>query len=105
MASALQTQFLNEVIDGIVAAYKRLDHILKDIPIGLADKEKMKEKLRDELSGVAFGICVILDGGSGLADNGLIRIIDEEGNTFDRNLHEIILYMLDKRLDEGNVKL
>jgi hypothetical protein len=34
---------------------------------------------------------VILDGGSSLADHGLVRVIDDEGQTFDRFLHEICL--------------
>jgi hypothetical protein len=42
-----------------------------------------------ELRGLYHGLFVILDGGSGLADEGLIGVVDEDGETFDRFLHEI----------------
>jgi hypothetical protein len=45
--------------------------------------------IRDALQGLFHGILVIFDGGTRLADQGLVRIIDEDGVAFDRFLHEI----------------
>ena len=45
--------------------------------------------IRDELRGLYHGILVMFDGGTVLSDLGLIRIVDEAGRPFDRNLHEI----------------
>lgn len=41
-----------------------------------------------ELRGLYHGLFVILDGGTALADEGLVRIFDEDGIEFDRFLHE-----------------
>ena len=35
------------------------------------------------------GILVTFDGGSALAEKGLIRIVDENDDAFDRHLHEL----------------
>ncbi|MDB5384928.1 MAG: hypothetical protein JWM11_574 [Planctomycetaceae bacterium] len=45
--------------------------------------------IEEELRGLYHGLFVIFDGGTVLADDGLIQIIDEEGLEFDRFLHEI----------------
>lgn len=44
--------------------------------------------LEHELRGLYHGIFVVLDGGSVLADEGLISIVDDSGERFDRFLHE-----------------
>jgi hypothetical protein len=44
--------------------------------------------IEDELRGLYHGLFVILDGGSALADEGLVSVIDEDGVKFDRSLHE-----------------
>jgi hypothetical protein len=45
----------------------------------------------DELRGLYHGLLVILDGGSSLANEGLVSIVDEEGQAFDHFLHEICM--------------
>jgi hypothetical protein len=45
--------------------------------------------IEDEMRGLYHGILVILDGGTALADEGLIQVVDDEGKPFDRFLHEI----------------
>jgi hypothetical protein len=45
--------------------------------------------IKDELRGLYHGLLVIFDGGTALADEGLIQIVDDEGIEFDRYLHEI----------------
>jgi hypothetical protein len=45
--------------------------------------------VEDELCGLYHGLFVIFDGGTALADEGLISIVDEDGESFDRFLHEV----------------
>jgi hypothetical protein len=45
--------------------------------------------MEDELQGLYHGLFVILDGGTALADEGLVQVVDEDGTPFDRFLHEI----------------
>lgn len=45
--------------------------------------------VEDELRGLFHGLFVIFDGGTSLADEGLVRIVDEDGIEFDRFLHEL----------------
>ena len=47
------------------------------------------EIIHDELRGACHGVLVMFDGGSGLADKGLIHIVDENGVAFDRHLNEL----------------
>ena len=44
--------------------------------------------VEDELRGLYHGLLVIFDGGTVLADEGLVSIVDEDGMAFDRHLHE-----------------
>jgi hypothetical protein len=45
--------------------------------------------VQDELQGLYHGLLVIFDGGTSLANEGLVSIVDEDGVAFDRHLHEI----------------
>jgi len=45
--------------------------------------------LEHELRGLYHGLFVILDGGSALAEQGLVHLNDQDGRPFDRFLHEI----------------
>ena len=104
--SELQEPFLEELINSIRASRKRLaqgltadtnepDERLKEYLSHL--KTNMSEEKRqmidtvfwDELRGVLHSFLVTLDGGTALADRGLIRIQDEGGVEFDRYLHEL----------------
>lgn len=44
--------------------------------------------LEDELQGLYHGLFVILDGGTALADEGLVSVVDEDGVPFERFIHE-----------------
>jgi hypothetical protein len=41
------------------------------------------------MRGMYHGILVMFDGGTSLADEGLVSIVDEDGMPFQRWLHEI----------------
>ncbi len=49
----------------------------------------MAAVVEDELRGLYHGLLVIFDGGTALADEGLVSVVDEDGVVFDRHLHEI----------------
>ena len=53
------------------------------------DSDEIASSVRDELRGLYHGILVTFDGGTALADEGLIQIVDENGVAFDRYLHEL----------------
>lgn len=44
--------------------------------------------VEDELRGLYHGLFVILDGGTALAEEGLVSVVDEDGVAFERFLHE-----------------
>lgn len=81
--SELQAAFMREVAANFIATRNRL---LARIHTG---DEAMEIILNDELRGLYHGLFVIFDGGSALADQGLIAICDQDGKPFDRFLHEI----------------
>lgn len=80
--SPLQESFMSEVAATFLAAKSRIVSRLKESP-GKAD-----EIIDHELRGLYHGLFVIFDGGTALADEGLITIADESGVTFERWLHE-----------------
>lgn len=82
--SSLQEPFLYEFASNFLATKKNLENRLAE-----ASAEDVPRILDDELRGLYHGLFVILDGGTVLAEKGLIRIHDEEGKEFDRFLHEI----------------
>ena len=43
----------------------------------------------EEIKGIIHGVLCEFDGATSLADHGLISIVDEDGNEFDRFLHEL----------------
>jgi hypothetical protein len=47
------------------------------------------EVVDEELRGLYHGLLVIFDGGTALAEQGLVHLIDDEGRSFDCFLHEI----------------
>jgi hypothetical protein len=79
--SRLQEPFVKELAETFHATRKRLLR-------RLAGGEAPAEVVDDELRGLYHGLFVIFDGGTSLAEQGLIEIIDEDGQVFDQNLHE-----------------
>jgi hypothetical protein len=52
--------------------------------------ERLKGESADDLRRQEFlGVLVMFDGGTALADLGLVSIVDEDGVAFQRFLHEI----------------
>lgn len=81
--SRLQDPFMRELTDTFVATTKRLVKRLEG-----ASAEEVPGEVEDELRGLMHGLLVIFDGGTALAERGLISIVDEKGWSFDRFLHE-----------------
>ena len=75
---------MREYAETFIATRNRLLGRLADAPIG-----QSASIVEDELRGLYHGLLVIFDGGSALANTGLISIVDEDGEPFDRFLHEI----------------
>jgi len=85
--SELQDAFLAELALGCTATARRITRRLKETTE--RSDETDAEIVFDELQGLMHGILVTFDAGSGLADKGLISIVDEQGNTFDRHSNEL----------------
>jgi hypothetical protein len=82
--SRLQEPFLREFAATFRAAQARIERRLAES--SPADAPAVVE---DELRGLYHGLFVILDGGSALANEGLVSVVDEDGVAFDRYMHEI----------------
>jgi hypothetical protein len=74
---------MREVAANFVATQARIARRLAGA--SLAEAAAVVE---DELRGLYHGLFVIFDGGTALADEGLVRIRDDDGVEFDRFLHE-----------------
>ena len=79
--SRLQEPFLREVAATFQATNTRIARRIKESPTDAASI------VENEMRGLYHGLFVIFDGGTALADAGLISIVDEDGNAFDRCLH------------------
>jgi hypothetical protein len=75
---------MREVAANFTATKARLLRRLTEAPA--TEAEAIVE---DELRGLYHGLFVILDGGTALANQGLIHVVDEDGVSFDRFLHEV----------------
>ena len=73
---------MREIAAMFIATNSRIDQRIGDNP------DETKLIIEDELRGLYHGLFVAFDGGTSLADDGLIHIVDEHGETFDRFLHE-----------------
>jgi hypothetical protein len=82
--SRLQEPFLREVAATFRAAQARIARRLAESPA-----TEPAEIIEDELRGLYHGLFVILDGGTALANEGLVQVVDEDGVPFDRFLHEL----------------
>jgi hypothetical protein len=85
--SRLQEKFLRELAENFIATQRRIVRDLKEV--GRPIDSSQEAVIRDALQGLFHGILVIFDGGTRLADHGLVGIVDEDGVAFDRFLHEI----------------
>lgn len=83
MPSYLQEPFLKELVVGFKATQRRIMQRLVNEP------EASAAIVEDELRGLYHGLLVTFDGGTALADQGLLSIVDDEGTEFVRYLHEI----------------
>ena len=75
---------MREVAVTFISTQKRIASRLADAPETAA-----ADIVEDELRGLYHGLFVIFDGGTPLADEGLIQVVDEDGEKFDRFLHEL----------------
>ena len=85
--SNLQEPFLRDLVASFKATEARIVRRLRDE--ARSDTAGGAGVIEDELRGLYHGLLVILDGGSALAEEGLLSVVDEDGVAFDRNLHEI----------------
>ena len=86
MGSSMQEPFLREMALNFKMSLKGIATSLD-----VEDDPEAMQKLEHQLQSLFHGILVTLDGGSALADEGLIYIVDESGQKFDRWLHEVYL--------------
>ena len=81
--SRLQEPFVREVAATFRATQARIARRLAGVP-----PAESAAIIEDELRGLYHGLFVILDGGTALADDGLVSVVDEDGVAFERLLHE-----------------
>ncbi|MFO0939022.1 MAG: hypothetical protein U0798_21175 [Gemmataceae bacterium] len=82
--SPLQEPFFRDISATFKATHERILHRLRTSAPSEADSI-----IEDELRGLYHGLFVIFDGGTVLADEGLVKIVDEDGIAFVRHLHEL----------------
>jgi hypothetical protein len=87
--SNLQNEFLRVFADGHRATAKRIVSKLTELDLAPELRKRVTEIVENEVRGLYHGNLVVLDGGSSLADVGLLKITDDEGAPFATNLHEI----------------
>ena len=81
--SRMQEPFVREIAATFQATLARIARRLAD-----ASSTDALAIVEDELRGLYHGLFVVLDGGSALADVGLVSVVDEDGRAFGRSLHE-----------------
>jgi hypothetical protein len=95
--SRLQEPFMREVAAIFRATQLRIvDRLAESGATGTA------AVVEDELQGLYHALFVILDGGTGLANEGLVSVVDEDGVPFDRFLHEICFRYWTERDPQGS---
>ena len=83
--SVLQDAFMRELAATFKATLARIEASIGNH----RDSDEIASSVREELRGLYHGILVTFDGGTALADEGLIQVVDENGVAFDRYLHEL----------------
>lgn len=81
--SRLQEPFMREIASTFRATRARIARRITESPSEAA------VIIEDEMRGLYHGLFVVFDGGTTLANEGLVRILDEDDEPFDRFLHEI----------------
>lgn len=92
--SRMQEPFVREVPANFLVTQARIARRLADEP------DKAASIIEDELQGLYHGLFVILDGGTALAEQGLVSVVDEDGVAFNRFLHETCLAFWPSRHSE-----
>jgi hypothetical protein len=87
--SYLQDGFLRVFAEGHKRTETRINARLKAIGIPIEFRDQAAAIVSEELRGLYHGSLVVFDGGSCLADVGMIEIVDDTGTPFAHNLHEI----------------
>lgn len=82
--SPMQELFMREWAKLFIAARAGILNGIKD-----KSADDAEAAITDSLQGLYHALLVTFDGGTSLADHGLIQIVDEDGIPFDRYLHEI----------------
>ncbi len=81
---SLQEPFMREVAANFVGTRARIARRLTEAP-----SVEAATVVEDERRGLYHGLFVIFDGGTARANEGLVRIRDDDGVEFDRFLHDI----------------
>jgi len=95
--SYLQDEFLRVFADGHRATARRIAARITKLGVSPELQRGITAIVEDELRGAYHGNLVVFDGGSSLADHGLIKIVDDQGTPFARNLHEICFAFYDRK--------
>lgn len=100
--SPIQEPFIEELVASTRASRSRLLKKFSDGVLGNLQAEqvaRLDAAIWPELTGMLHGFLATLDGSTGLADTGRVFLTDENGNAFDRHLHELAFDTLtdDKR--------
>ena len=82
--SRLQDRFMKEIAEAFQATQARIVKRLAK-----CQSIEVNAIIEDELRGLYHGVFVMFDGGTALADDGLVSLFDEDGVAFERHLHEI----------------
>lgn len=84
----LQDEFLRVFAAGHRATADRIIRRVTEAGTPPDIANQIAKIVREEVRGLFHGNLVVFDGGSSLADHGMIKIVDEDGVPFDRSLHE-----------------
>lgn len=87
--SYLQTEFLRVFAQGHRATANHIISRLMAAGVPAELEARVTEIVRDELRGLYHGNLVVFDNGTSLADQGMIKIVDDQGTPFIGYLHEI----------------
>ena len=93
MNSQLQHEFLLELLNLVRSSRKRIVLGLRNL--GVENQEAIDQLVWDELKTIVHSFLVTLDGGTELAEKGLITITGDDGIEFDSFLHELVFENLD----------
>lgn len=95
--SNLQDEFLRVFADGHIATANRILARLAELGVSTTLLNNINEIVHDEIRGLYHGSLVVFDGGSSLADHGMIQIVDDKGIPLVGHLHELGFRHYDER--------